>query len=226
MAVLKKPDLETLNSKTQEVFRRLRKHHPDATIELTFKSPLELLIATILSAQCTDVKVNEVTPKLFAKFKRPQDYVRRPVTEIEEIIKPTGFFRNKAKNIRGAVAKILAEYDGQVPRKMEELITLPGVGRKTANVILGNAFNTPGLPVDTHVTRLVNRIGLTWQTDAVKIEHELCAMLPKKNWTMFSHTLIFHGRRICNARKPACSICPITDLCDYFQENFKDGRAT
>ncbi len=205
-----------LTKKAQTIFQLLSKLHSDAHIELNFSNAFELLIATILSAQCTDVKVNQVTAKLFKKLKTPQDYARTPIEELEELIRPTGFYRNKAKSIKGAATKIIEEFRGEVPRTMEELVTIPGVGRKTANVVLGNAFDTPGLPVDTHVTRLCNRLGLTKHTDAVKIEAELCALLPPQNWTAFSHTLIFHGRRVCKARGPKCQECPVSDLCNFF----------
>lgn len=209
---------DALQSKAQIVRRLLKKMHPDAHIELNFSSPLELLVATILSAQCTDIRVNEVTAKLFKVLKTPEDYLQTPISRLEELIRPTGFFRNKAKNIRGAMEKIVSEHGGRVPHTMEELNALPGVGRKTANVVLGNAFDVPGLPVDTHVTRVANRIGLTSQSDAVKIEYELNELVPRKEWTLFSHLLIFHGRRICKARKPSCEKCLLTEVCDYYQE--------
>ena len=204
------------------IYSRLKKVHPDAHIELNYNSPLELLIATILSAQCTDVKVNQVTAVLFKKFKRAEDYLTRPQSELEAIIRPTGFFRQKAKSIRGAVKQIAEKHSGLVPQQMEELVKLPGVGRKTANVVLGNAFNIPGMPVDTHVTRISNRLGLTNEQDAVKIEMELTALIPKKDWTQFSHTLIFHGRRVCKARNPLCDSCTVRELCGYYQELIKE----
>lgn len=207
-----------LAKKAQLIHARLTKLHPDATCELNYSNPLELLIATILSAQCTDVRVNIVTKTLFAEFKKPEDYVKRPVTDLEEIIRSTGFYRQKAKSIRGAMEKIVKEHGGKVPKTMAELTKLPGVGRKTANVVLGNAFSLPGLPVDTHVIRLCNRLGLTKHTDAVKIEAELNALLPPKDWCLFSHNLIFHGRRICKARKPDCEKCPLTELCLYYKK--------
>lgn len=203
--------------KAGEIFDRLKALHHDATIELNFSNPLELLIATILSAQCTDVKVNEVTAVLFKRFPTGKDYLKHPVEAIEEIVRPTGFFRQKAKNVRATVQIIEEEYGGTVPNSMELLTKLPGVGRKTANVVLGNAFSLPGLPVDTHVRRVSQRLGLTTHEDPVDIEHELCNLIEPAEWCLFSHTLIFHGRRVCGARKPACERCPLTELCSYFQ---------
>jgi endonuclease III len=206
-------------TKARAIFKKLKQAHPDAHIELVYKTPLELMIATILSAQCTDIRVNQVTAVLFKKFKKPEDYVKKSQAELEEIIRPTGFFRQKAKSIRGAVKIILDKHQGEVPQTMEELTKLPGVGRKTANVILGNAFGIPGMPVDTHVTRIANRLGLTKESDAVKIETDLTKLIAKKDWTQFSHTLIFHGRRICKARSPQCEKCNVKEFCNYFEEN-------
>jgi len=215
--------LEELQKKTAGVYSLLAKAHPDATIALKFSNPLELLIATILSAQCTDVRVNEVTKVLFKTFRKPKDYLERSLVELEDIIRPTGFFRQKAKNIQAAVRSILEQHRGEVPRSMEELTALAGVGRKTANVVLGNAFDLPGLPVDTHVTRLSNRIGLTRHSDAVKIEHDLMELLPPKKWCMFSHYLIIHGRKVCKARRPECEHCVLTEHCAYFKKLQKKG---
>lgn len=209
---------EARAAKTALVHKRLTEKHPDAAIELNFSNALELMVATILSAQCTDVRVNEVTKTLFKRYKRPEDYLKGKPEELEEIIRSTGFFRQKAKSIRGAMEKLLAEHKGKVPKTMEELVKLPGVGRKTANVILGNAFDLPGLPVDTHVIRLTNRIGLTKEKDPVKIEADICAQLPPSEWCQFSHNLIIHGRRICKARKPECEQCPLTDVCLYYRD--------
>jgi len=208
--------LSDLESKAREIGKRLRRAHPDARIELDFANPLELLVATVLSAQCTDVRVNLVTKDLFKKYRTPADYLNSPVEELEDDIRSTGFFRNKAKAIRGQMTAILERHGGRVPETMEELVALPGVGRKTANVILGNAFGKPGIPVDTHVRRVAGRLGLTKHDDPVKIETDLAALYPPQNWTLLGHTLIFHGRRICHARKPACADCPVADLCDYF----------
>lgn len=210
---------EKLSKKALSIKKKLDKLYPDVKCELNFNSALELLIATILSAQCTDVRVNEVTKVLFKKYKKPTDYLERPQKELEEIIRSTGFFRQKAKSIIGAMKVIEEEHGGKVPSKMEQLVKLPGVGRKTANVVLGNAFNLPGLPVDTHVTRLSNRLGLTKNQDAVKIETDLCELLPPKDWCNFSHLLIFHGRRVCKARNPNCAECKIIKLCDFGGSN-------
>jgi len=187
--------------------------YPDARCELDFGNPLQLLIATILSAQCTDQRVNMVTPALFAKYPDAASLAAAPQDDLEEMIRSTGFYRNKAKSIHACCADIVAKHGGQVPRTLEELTALHGVGRKTANVVLGNAFGIPGLVVDTHVTRLANRLGLVREKDAVKIEFALMPIVPRERWTVFSHWLILHGRRVCNARKPMCSTCPIAPHC-------------
>jgi endonuclease-3 len=210
--------LEELNELATIVYRKLRKRFPEAVCALDFKNPLELLFATILSAQCTDVRVNIVTKDLFSRCKKLEDYLGLKQKELEEIIRSTGFFRNKAENILKAALEIKERFSGKVPKSMEELVSLPGVGRKTANVVLGNGFDLPGLPVDTHVIRVSNRIGLTKQHDPVKIETELCALIPPKEWARFSLTLIFHGRQICKARKPECDKCPVAENCQYFLE--------
>ena len=189
------------------VVRKLAKLYPDAECALVHASPLQLLVSTILSAQCTDVRVNMVTPGLFKRFPTVRSLAEADVKEIEEIIRSTGFFRNKAKNIKACCQMIIARYGGEVPRTMEELLELPGVARKTANVVLGNAFDTPGMVVDTHVGRITRRLGLTKQTDPVKVEHELMPLMPPKEWTMFSHRVIYLGRQICQARKPNCPVC-------------------
>jgi endonuclease-3 len=191
----------------------LKKTYPEAKIALKFGNPLELLIATILSAQCTDVRVNIVTKEVFTKYKSAQDWAAADLEEIESDIKSTGFYRNKALNIQGACMKIIEEYDGEVPGTMEELLSLPGVGRKTANVVLGNAFGVPGVVCDTHVIRLSRRLGLSENGDPVKLEFDLAEIIPKKNWNLFSDLLIFHGRNICKARKPDCESCPISRFC-------------
>ena len=177
-----------------------------------------MLIATILSAQCTDVRVNEVTQTLFAELKTAADFADVPLERLEELIRPTGFYHNKAKHIKACCRRIVEDHDGEVPGSMEALVALPGVGRKTANVVLGNAFGIPGIVVDTHVKRLSQRIGLTQQKDPVKIEFDLMALVPKKNWVDLSHQLIWHGRKICGARKPRCRECPLLELCDYGRE--------
>lgn len=197
-----------------EVVRRLEKAYPDAHCALVHTSPFELLIATILSAQCTDARVNIVTAGLFRKYREPADYLKVPQTELEQDIHSTGFFRNKAKNIQAACERIEMVYGGEVPRNMEELLSLGGVARKTANVVLGNAFDiASGVVVDTHVSRLSQRLGLTKNTMPEKIENDLAKLVPKENWIMLPHWLIFHGRQICIARKPKCPECVLNDIC-------------
>ena len=197
-----------------KIIATLQRTYPDAHCELNFSNPLQLLVATILSAQCTDKRVNLVTAELFKKYRSAKDFADAPVAEIEEVVKTTGFFRNKAKNIHACCRKLVELHGGEVPRTMDELTSLAGVGRKTANVVLGNAFGiNVGVVVDTHVTRLSNRLGLTKQTDAVKIEQELIKLVPQKDWALFSHWLIWHGRRRCDARKPDCANCEIQKLC-------------
>jgi endonuclease-3 len=191
----------------------LERAYPEATTALHFQSPLQLLIATILSAQCTDARVNQVTPGLFERYPDAAALAGADRGELEDMIRSTGFYRNKAKSIQACCADLVAKYGGEVPRTLEELTALHGVGRKTANVVLGNAFGTPGLVVDTHVSRLSLRLGLTDQTDPVKIEFALMPVIPRDRWTLFSHWLILHGRRICVARKPLCSICPLAVHC-------------
>src|SRR6266700_923495 len=190
------------------------KVYPNARTELNFKNPLELLIATILSAQCTDKRVNMVTPALFKKYRSAKDYAKAPQAELENAIKSTGFFRNKTKSIRAATSTIAKKFGGKVPDSMEKLRELPGVGRKTANVILGNAFGiNEGVVVDTHVARLSNRLGLTTESDPVAIERDLIPLFPRDRWAMLSHLLIWHGRRVCFARKPQCDACALNDIC-------------
>ena len=202
------------SARLKKIIAALQRAYPDAHCELNHTSPLELLIATILSAQCTDKRVNIVTKELFKKYRAAADYANAPLAELEQAIKTTGFFRNKTKNIQACCRKLVERHGGQVPRTMEELIQLDGVGRKTANVVLGNAFDINiGVVVDTHVTRLANRLGLTKQQDAVKIEPELMALVPQKQWTLFSHWLIWHGRRRCIARRPDCENCEIQKHC-------------
>jgi endonuclease-3 len=200
------------------VIPRLKKEYPDATTELNWSNPLELLVATVLSAQTTDVRVNQVTKKLFKKYRAAEDYAGADLTELEEDIRPTGFYRNKARALRGMTRAILEEHGGEVPRTMAELVALPGVGRKTANVVLGNAFGVDeGVVVDTHVRRLSNRLGLTTNQDPEKIEKDLLQMVPEGDRTLFSHLLIFHGRRVCKARKPDCPGCVLNDVCPSAQ---------
>lgn len=196
------------------VFKRLSKEYPDAHCELTYSNPYELTAATILSAQCTDKRVNMVTPVLFKKYPDPKSLAGAKQPELEEIIKTTGFFRNKAKSLLGMASGLVQRHQGQVPKTMEELVKLPGVGRKTANVVLGNAFGiNEGVVVDTHVGRLSVRLGFTKHTDPVKVEKELMNLFPAKNWTLLSHLLIFHGRRVCVARRPKCEECVLNDIC-------------
>lgn len=198
----------------KKIIAGLRRAYPDAHCELNFSNPLQLLVATILSAQCTDKRVNLVTAALFTQYRTAADFANAPPAELEAAIKTTGFFRNKAKNIRACCTALMEKHGGEVPRTMEELHALDGVGRKTANVVLGNAFGiNVGIVVDTHVTRLANRLGLTQQTNAVKIEQELLSLVPRGYWTLFSHWLIWHGRRRCDARKPDCANCEINKLC-------------
>jgi len=200
--------------------------YPDAHCELDFKNPLELLIATILSAQCTDKRVNMVTPALFKKYRTAADYAKAPQPELERAIRSTGFFRNKTKSIRAATSTIDKKFGGKVPDSMEELRELPGVGRKTANVVLGNAFGkNEGIVVDTHVARLSQRLGLTKQKDAEKIERDLIKLVPREHWTNWSHWLIWHGRRRCYARKPDCAHCEVLRLCPSGKIFLRTGEA-
>jgi endonuclease III len=196
--------------------RTLAVAYPDAHCELNFTTPLELAVATILSAQSTDKKINEVTPALFAKYRTAADYASADRVELEELLKPTGFYRNKATSLMGLGAALVERFGGEVPRTIEELVTLPGVGRKTANVILGNAFDVPGITVDTHVGRLVRRWGWTESDDPVKVEQEIGELVPRRDWTMLSHRVIFHGRRVCHARRPACGACMLAPDCPSF----------
>jgi endonuclease-3 len=206
---------EDLRKRVKQIIKILSKEIPDSRIALKFSNPLELLIATILSAQCTDVKVNQVTADLFKKHRSAKDYAEADLAELEKEIRPTGFYRNKAKSIQRSCQELVKRFGGNVPKTLEELVTLPGVGRKTANVILGNAFGTPGIVVDTHVHRVSRRIGLTKNDDPVKIEFDLMEIVPQEEWTHFSNLLVWHGRRTCVARKPLCGICPIRKWCDY-----------
>ena len=198
---------------------------PDARCELDFENPLQLLVATVLSAQCTDKRVNMVTPNLFAKYPDAQNLASAARVDIEDVIKSTGFYRNKAASIQGLAATLLEKYDGEVPQTLDELVKLPGVGRKTANVVLGNAFGVPGITVDTHVGRITRRLGLTKNTDPVKVEFDLMKIFDDSEWTMLNHRLIFLGRRICHSRKPACGVCPLEELCPSFGEGPTDPIA-
>ncbi len=216
----------TVRERVERLVKALPKVYPDAHCELDFRNPLELLVATILSAQCTDKRVNAVTPALFAKYRSAADYAKASPATMEKMIRSTGFFRSKTKSVRGAAAAIVAEHGGRVPDTMEKLHGLPGVGRKTANVVLGNAFGKDeGIVVDTHVTRLSHRLGLTRQTDAEKIEQDLMKFVPRKHWTNWSHWLIWHGRRRCFARKPDCHRCEIFRLCPSGKKFVRSGEA-
>ena len=196
--------------------RALAEAYPDAHCELDFTNPLELLVATILSAQCTDKRVNEVTPVLFARYRSAADYAAANRAEVEEIIRSTGFFRAKTDSLLKLGAALVERHDGVVPGRLDDLVKLPGVGRKTANVVLGNAFGVPGITVDTHFGRLSRRFGWTDETDPVKVEHAVGALFPKKDWTVLSHRLIWHGRRACHSRKPACGACVVARWCPSF----------
>ena len=196
-----------------ECIRRLEAAHGDARQALEFSSPLELLVALILAAQCTDERVNQVTRLLFRKYRDAEAYARAAQETLEEEVRSTGFYRNKAKAIRSSCREILDRFGGNVPEGVEDLVSLPGVGRKTANIVIGNAFGRPAIGVDTHVKRLALRLGFSEQTDPDRIEKDLCELVPKKNWVRFCHLLQFHGRRICKARKPLCDTCPGADMC-------------
>lgn len=211
--------------RARRIDRELTETYPDAHCELDFSTPLELLVATILSAQTTDKMVNSVTPRLFAKYPDAAAYAAADREEMEVILKPTGFFRAKTNSLMKLGQMLTDEYDGQVPNKLEELVKLPGTGRKTANVVLGNAFGIPGITVDTHFGRLVRRFGWTEETDPVKVEHIIGDLFPKKDWTMLSHRLIFHGRRRCHAKKPACGQCPVAHWCPSYGEGPTDPEA-
>jgi endonuclease-3 len=206
------------------VLQILDEHYADAHVTLDFTNPLELLVATVLSAQCTDVRVNKETPAIFKKYPTAADYAAAPLEELEAAFHPTGFFRQKAKSIKGICQALVEKHGGKVPASLEELVKLPGVGRKTANVILGNAFGIPGITVDTHLGRVSQRLGLTQNKDPVKIEFDLMPLVPQERWTKFSHQMIWHGRAICTAKKPQCPVCPILPYCDYGQQAVPGGR--
>lgn len=210
----KRESMDELKTRTRDVIRRLKRAYPDAKCSLNHSNPFELLVATILSAQCTDERVNIVTADLFRKYKQPEDYLKVSPRELEKDIQSTGFFRNKTKSIQGTSKMLTEQYGGTVPHTMDELLELPGVARKTANVVLGNAFEIKsGVVVDTHVTRLSHRLGFTQQKTAEKIEQDLVLIVPKKDWVIFSHLLIAHGRKICKARNPLCDQCPVEKQC-------------
>lgn len=201
--------------RAKKVFEALRAEYPDAKCSLDHRTPLELMVATILSAQCTDERVNIVTKSLFKKYKTPEDYVKRPATELEKDIQTCGFYRAKTKNIRGACQKLIDEHGGKVPDTLDALVKLPGVGRKTANVILGTAYDTPGVVVDTHCGRISRRLGFTKHTDPVKVEQDLMKIWEREHWSLFSHLFVYHGRACCTARSPACSRCPLRQWCPF-----------
>lgn len=199
--------------KARAIYRILSKTYPEIRCELDFKNPLELIVAVVLSAQCTDKRVNQITPPLFKKYKSAKDYAKAPLPEIEEFIFSAGFYHAKARHLKGLGTKLVEEFDGKVPATLEELITLPGVGRKTANVVLGHAFDIPGITVDTHFGRLSRRFEWTKSLDPVKVEFEVGDLIPQPEWTNLSQRMIWHGRRICHSRKPACGACPVAKLC-------------
>jgi endonuclease-3 len=205
-------DSET-RKEARAIYRILTKTYPEIRCELDFKNPLELLVAVVLSAQCTDKRVNTITPALFKKYKKPKDYAKAPLAEIEEYIFSAGFHHAKARHLKGIGVKLIEEFDGKVPGNLEDLISLPGVGRKTANVVLGHAFDIPGITVDTHFGRLSRRFEWTTSLDPVKVEHEVGDLIPQQEWTNLSQRMIWHGRRICHSRKPACGACPLAKIC-------------
>jgi endonuclease III len=220
---LKPPTSHTaLVRRARRMNRELAELYPDAHCELDFTSPLELLVATILSAQCTDKRVNMVTPVLFARYRTAAEYASADREDVEKIIMSTGFFRAKTNSIIGLGQALCERHGGEVPNKLAELVKLPGVGRKTANVVLGNAFGVPGITVDTHFGRLAHRFGWTESEDPVKIETEVGAMIPRSEWTMLSHRLIWHGRRVCHSRRPACGACAVAALCPSYGEGPTD----
>jgi endonuclease-3 len=210
----KRAKAKVVKGQASTIYERLSAAYPDAHCALDFTNPFQLLVATILSAQCTDKRVNMVTPVLFKRYPAPADLASAKTEELEEIIKSTGVFRNKAKSLIGMATAVAEQHAGVIPDEMDQLVKLPGVGRKTANVILGNAFDkNEGIVVDTHVSRLSHRLGLTKETDAVKIEQDLIPLFPREQWTMLAHLLIEHGRQICEAKRPKCEICPLNDIC-------------
>jgi len=205
-----------LTRRARRIYRALLERYPYAHCEIDFTTPLELLVATILSAQTTDVRVNQVTPTLFARYRTAAEYAAADRADLEALLGPLGFFRAKTESLLKLGAALVERFDGEVPGRLDDLVTLPGVGRKTANVVLGNAFGVPGITVDTHFGRLVRRFGWTTEEDPVKVEHAVGALFPRKDWTMLSHVVIFHGRRTCHARKPACGACPVAQWCPAY----------
>jgi endonuclease-3 len=223
-AAAAQPSHTALVRRARKINRELAELYPDAHCELDFTSPLELLVATILSAQCTDKRVNMVTPVLFSRYRTAADYAAADRDEVEKIIQSTGFFRAKTTSLIGLGQALCERFGGEVPPRLRDLVTLPGVGRKTANVVLGNAFGIPGITVDTHFFRLARRFGWTTQDDPVKIEQEVGTLIPRSEWTALSHRLIWHGRRMCHARKPACGVCPLARLCPAYGEGPTDEK--
>lgn len=211
-----------LKRRARRINKTLAELYPYAVAELDFRNPFELLIATVLSAQTTDVRINATTPALFARYPDARAMAEADEAELQEMLRPTGFFRAKTASVMALSNRIVDEFDGEVPGRLEDLVTLPGVGRKTANVVLANAFGVPGISVDTHFGRLARRFGWTDATDAVKVEFDVAELFEPKDWTMVSHRVIFHGRRICHARKPACGVCPVAALCPSFGEGEVD----
>lgn len=216
VARLSPPTRTALVRRARRMGRILGDTYPDAHCELDFESPFQLLVATILSAQCTDVRVNLVTPAVFAAYPGPVELAAADRADLERMIASTGFFRAKSASLQGMAARLVEAYGGEVPSRLDDLVSLPGVGRKTANVVLGNAFGIPGITVDTHVGRLARRFGWTVAEEPEKVEAELCSLFPRSEWTMLSHRMIWHGRRVCHARTPACGACPLARLCPSF----------
>jgi endonuclease-3 len=214
---------DPIRQRAHQIVRLLAWQYPDAHCALHYENPLQLLIATILSAQCTDVRVNLVTPAVFARYPDAKAFAAAEPRELETLIQSTGFFRNKARNIIECCKQLVDRHAGQVPQTLDELVPLPGIGRKTANVVLGNAFDVPGITVDTHVARLSQRMGLTTETDPEKIERDLMRLIPKKEWVMFSHRMIFHGRQVCSARKPNCAGCTLHKVCPKIGVDVREG---
>ncbi len=208
-------DRENRNQ-ARAIYRILTKTYPNVRCELDFKNPLELIVAVVLSAQCTDKRVNQITPALFKQYKRAKDYANEPLPEIEEFIYSAGFYHAKARHLQGLGRKLVEDYGGEVPNRIEDLVSLPGVGRKTANVVLGHAFGIPGITVDTHFGRLSRRFHWTTSMDPGKVEHEVGALIPEREWTNLSQRMIWHGRRICHSRKPACGACPVAKICPSY----------
>ena len=228
MSVPSSPESQVaLTRRARKIYRTLAGRYPDARCELDFGSPLQLLVATVLSAQTTDVRVNMVTPAVFSRYRSAADYAAADRAELETMIQSTGFFRAKTDSLIKLGTALVERYDGEVPPRLKDLVTLPGVGRKTANVVLGNAFGIPGITVDTHFGRLARRFGWTTEEDPVKVEHAVGSLFPKKDWTMLSHVLIFHGRRTCHSRKPACGACPVAGWCPSYGDGETDpAKAT